>query len=76
MLDTQTHLYSRRLNHEGHVRSFSVEANTGGGWHVLDEEDASPVHQHTYDDWHRVERAMSRFVVEAARLRRAGWREG
>ena len=70
---TPTHLYSRRLDHDGHVRHFSVEANNGSGWRVVDEQDERPVHEHTYDDWHRVELAMSRFVLEAARLRREGW---
>jgi hypothetical protein len=68
-------VFSRQLQQNGHSRRFTVEMSPGVGWRVRDERDAEPVRQREYDDWHRVELAISRFAIEAAQLARAGWRE-
>jgi hypothetical protein len=75
MSHTQFRIFSRRLQQGAHSRRFTVDMNPGAGWQVQDELDAEPVRQKTYDDWHRVELAMSRFALEAAQLTRQGWRE-
>lgn len=68
-------LFSRRLRQGSHIRQFSVEVTPGAGWHVVDRRDAEPGRHRIYDDWHRVEIAMSRFALEAAQLAREGWQE-
>lgn len=68
-------LYSRRLQQGGHSLHFSVDVAPGEGWYVHEERDDTPVLRRTYDDWHRVELAMSRFAIEASQLTRDGWLE-
>jgi hypothetical protein len=75
MPHTPIHVFSRRLNQGAHSRRFSVDMEPGIGWQVRDEGDAQPLRERIYDDWHRVELAISRFAVEAARLSREGWQE-
>lgn len=75
MSDRPIRVFSRHLNQGDHSRTFSVDMDPGAGWHVRDEGDAQTLRQRTYDDWHRVELAMSRFAIEAARLAREGWQD-
>jgi hypothetical protein len=69
----QSTIYARHLNQGERSRDFTVEVEPGTGWLVRDSEDDSPLREHRYDDWHRVELAISRFTVEALRLRTLGW---
>jgi hypothetical protein len=69
----QSTLYARHLNQGEHSRDFTVEVEPGAGWLVRESEDANPLREHRYDDWHRVELAISRFTVEALRLKTLGW---
>ena len=75
MAQVSSRMFSRRLQHGGHSLHFSVDVARGAGWHVHEERDDVPVRQRTYDDWHRVELAMSRFAIEASQLTRDGWHE-
>jgi len=69
------HVFSRRLRLGEHFRLFTVDMDPRVGWRVVDEEDAASIRQRTFDDWHRVERAIARFAFEASRLLREGWQE-
>jgi hypothetical protein len=71
----RSHVYAQHLSHEGHSRAFTVEFDPTVGWLVSDAEDARTLRQRIYDDWHRVELAISRFAIEAARLKTEGWLE-
>ena len=56
-----------------HVRSFSIEPTAPEGWIASEEADQQIVQWWRYRDWHRVERAVARFLHTAAKLKRAGW---
>jgi hypothetical protein len=75
MARVTSRLFSRRLQQGEHSLQFSVDVNAVAGWQVHEERDDTPILQRTYDDWHRVELAMSRFAIEASRLLREGWQE-
>ena len=68
-------LFSRRLLQGEHTLHFSVETDPVSGWQVHELRDDTSILQRKYDDWHRVELAMSRFAIEASQLTRDGWRE-
>jgi hypothetical protein len=76
MAQGQSNVYAKHLSQGEHSRDFTVLLDPGVGWLVRDERDAQPVRTKTYDDWHRVELAITRFALEAARLKREGWLEG
>jgi hypothetical protein len=65
-------MYTKNLSNDGHTRRFHI-AETGGSWEVRTEEDSRLVKQVRYDDWHRVERAMSAIRLEISSLEKAGW---
>lgn len=67
-------VYEKRLHHDGHTRRFAI-AERGGAWEVRAEEDSRLVRQAHYDDWHRVERALTRIRVEVRALEESGWTE-
>lgn len=67
-------MYARLLRNAEHVRRFTIR-NTGSSWEVVDEHDDSILKRAHYHDWHRVERAMWTFSLEAALLHEAGWTE-
>jgi hypothetical protein len=68
-------VFSRQLSQGAHSRRFSVDMDPTSGWTVRDEQDAELIRQTLYDDWHRVELAMSRFALAAQQLTRDGWHE-
>lgn len=68
-------VYVRRLSQGDHSRDFTVDVEPGAGWRVREHQDASPLREHLYNDWHRVELAISRFTVESMRLKAEGWSE-
>jgi hypothetical protein len=67
-------MYARLLRNAEHVRRFTIR-NTGCVWEVVDQQDARVLKRAHYDDWHRVERAMWAFSLEAAHLHETGWTE-
>ena len=75
MTPGRTRVLSKRLSFGAHTCTFTVEMTPGAGWQVRYEHDAKPTYQKRYDDWHRVEIAISRFAIEAARLTQEGWVE-
>lgn len=68
-------MYVRLFRKAAHTRAFTVCDAGSGGWEVRDEKDSTVLKRVRYDDWHRVERAIASFTLEAMRLRDAGWLE-
>jgi hypothetical protein len=68
-------VFSRRLRSDEHVREFLIDDADDRGWEVREEQDHLVVKRTWIHDWHRVEKTMMRFGIEAGRLRRAGWVE-
>jgi hypothetical protein len=66
-------IFSKRLRSHEHVREFVVDEADERGWQVREEEDTRIVRRTWERDWHRVEKAMMRFALEATQLQRAGW---
>jgi hypothetical protein len=70
-----TAVFAKTLVRAGQVRSFQVDYKPADGWESAAwiNQDAAESQRHS--DWHRAERAVSRFMREIAELRREGWRE-
>jgi hypothetical protein len=68
-------MYSRLLQHEGHVHRFVISSHGPDGWEVREERDSTVVRQTCYTDWHRVERARAMMTLRATILRDSGWTE-
>ena len=68
-------MYARLLRNADHVRRFTIRNTATSGWEVVDEQDASILKKAQYDDWHRVERAIWAFSVQASLLHDEGWTE-
>jgi hypothetical protein len=66
-------IFKKTLVRGRHVRSFCVESTAPEGWIASEEADRQIVQWWRYRDWHRVERALARFLSTAAKLKRAGW---
>jgi hypothetical protein len=66
-------IFKKTLVRGRHVRSFCIEPTPPEGWIASEEADHQIVQWWRYRDWHRVERAVARFLSTAAKLRRAGW---
>jgi len=65
-------VFSKTLVRAREVKSFEVAPARSVGWEVSVRSDHDVV-QHQYSDWHRVERALTRFTQEISELRRQGW---
>lgn len=66
-------MYARLLRKAAETRAFTVCDAGTDGWEVLDEKDSAVLKRVRYTDWHRVERAIASFAMEATTLREAGW---
>jgi hypothetical protein len=66
-------MFDLRLRSAHHVRRYSVAPGDFSGWDVKCEEDQAVRRRDHYDDWHRVERAVALFRLEALALRAQGW---
>jgi len=73
MSSTLKPVFSLNLTDGEHHRHFAVERAPNQGWRIRDESDAEVIRQVTFDDWHRVELAITGFSAEAAILSRHGW---
>jgi hypothetical protein len=69
---TMVPLFAKTLVRARQVRSFEVAPAPSVGWEVSVRSDEDVV-QRQYSDWHRVERALTRFTHEISELRRQGW---
>jgi hypothetical protein len=69
---TTVPLFAKTLVRARQIRSFNVAPSTSVGWEVSERSDEDVV-QRRFSDWHRVERALTRFSREISELRRQGW---
>ena len=69
-----SHVFRKTLVRPPFVRSFEISFAADAGWHVSERRDGQTV-QHHIADWHRVERAATRFAQDIAALQRDGWEE-
>ena len=70
---TESEIFTKTLVRGPHVRSFRILPLPVAGWMVSEEADQRIVQHQQLTDWHRVERAVTRFMVQVADLRREGW---
>jgi hypothetical protein len=68
-----TNMFSIVLRRADQIRRYSVSSLGDAGWEVTRERDGERTHQVCYHDWHRVERAVAMFRLEASELRERGW---
>jgi hypothetical protein len=66
-------MFATELSHDGHTRRFSILRAGERGWEIREEADSKVVRQALYSDWHRVERAMTRFALQVSQLAQKGW---
>ena len=66
-------MFDLRLNRAEHSRRYSIVSAHPSGWLVKFEEDLKLRRHDWYDDWHRVERALTLFRLEVRSLKEAGW---
>jgi hypothetical protein len=67
-------MFSKRLTHAGHARSFVITSLQADGWEARVEEDSRLLRRAHYTDWHRVERAIFSLEREVEALTAGGWR--
>ena len=65
-------VFAKTLVRAREIKSFEVTPARSVGWEVSVRSDHDVV-QRQYSDWHRVERALTRFTHEISELRRQGW---
>ncbi|HEV3060555.1 MAG TPA: hypothetical protein VGY48_20080 [Vicinamibacterales bacterium] len=65
-------VFTKTLVRAQEVRSYQVAPTPNAGWEVSERSEQDFV-QRQYSDWHRVERALTRFTREISELRRQGW---
>ena len=53
-------MLTREIVSDGHVTRFTV-TRTAQGWDIREEHDTTVVRSQHLEDWHRVERAISKF---------------
>jgi len=68
-------MYTRCFEKASHIRKFTISSKGIGGWEVRDEQDSLVIRRVNYYDWHRVERALRVFAIEAETLQANGWNE-
>jgi len=68
-------MFTKQLSNSGHTRRFVVRDAGAAGWEVREERDSQIVRRVCYEDWHRVERAVSLFERQALLLEEQGWVE-
>ena len=67
-------MFVKELYRAGHTRKFSIKDRRPAGWEVRDEQDSRVLKHVHYTDWHRVERALTRFALTIDDLESNGWR--
>ncbi|MBM3773367.1 MAG: hypothetical protein FJW27_19170 [Acidimicrobiia bacterium] len=66
-------MFDKRLSHAEHVRHYTITPGEECGWEVRLEEDNMLRRHDSYQDWHRVERALALFQREVDELTSRGW---
>jgi hypothetical protein len=67
-------MFKKELTNAGHIRRFTIREAGGHGWEVREEQDSQIVRRVRYDDWHRVERALTTMREQVLELEERGWR--
>jgi hypothetical protein len=67
-------LLTTTLVRANRVRSFLVHAAPRVGWEIVERDGERIVRQQWYEDWHRVEHALTRFARAIEELQVQGWR--
>jgi hypothetical protein len=67
------HIFLVQLTRGLSTRSFLLSAAESGGWEFRDVMDDHTIHTTRYQDWHRVERAVSLINRNVERLQAEGW---
>jgi hypothetical protein len=67
-------MFSHELSLSGHTRRFTISTAPAEGWEIRVEEDDRLVRQTHYNDWHRVERALTAVQREVRALQDRGWK--
>jgi hypothetical protein len=65
-------MYARIFHKATQTKRFIVTGPGTSGWEVREEQDSQLIRSVRYDDWHRVERALMNFALEATQR---GWVE-
>ena len=66
-------MFSISLRNATSIRRYSIAQLSDAGWEVISQKEGEPAHHVCYRDWHRVERAMTRFRLEVSKLTALGW---
>lgn len=66
-------MFDLRLRRAHHIRRYFIHEISPAGWEVRLEEDSELRRVSVYQDWHRVERALTLFELEVAQLLASGW---
>ena len=69
-----TLMFSITLRKAEKTRRYSISSLGRSGWEVTQEREGETRHVF-YDDWHRVERALAIFRLEASKLIELGWQQ-
>jgi hypothetical protein len=72
-METTALVFAKTLVRARHVRSFEIAPASSTGWEASLRADETVIERRQYADWHRVERAISRFSEEISNLRHDGW---
>ena len=67
-------MYSIALRHDQHTKNYRVTPARESGWELTLTEDLKPTKTVTYQDWHRVERALAALELEVLELTANGWK--
>jgi hypothetical protein len=65
-------MHARIFRKATQTKRFVVLGPGTSGWEVREEQDSKLIRSVRYDDWHRVERALMNFALEATEC---GWVE-
>lgn len=68
-------MFAKELTNAGRTCRFMVFDLGADGWEVTVEEDDRIVRRVIYNDWHRVERALSMMSRQVSELEEHGWQE-
>ena len=66
-------MVSIALRHDEHTRKYHVTTSQQFGWELTLTEDTKPTRRVHYEDWHRVERAITSLQLEILELKAKGW---
>ena len=66
-------VFAKKLVRAGEVRSYQIRMGSNG-WEASKQDEQTVARQH-HEDWHQVERTLTKFELEIETLRGQGWRD-